>query len=863
MTDDIARLGLAIDSRPVTDAVAALDKLPGAARGAGSSVSALEKIVATATREFENFTRSTKTGALVLFEKEVKSATAAVNDMTSIGTRRLDELRARWNPLYAVGQRYKEQLNDLRDAHQQGAISDKEFAAAKERLKTTTQATVAIFERQSVATKQVAAQTGLARHEMINLSRQVQDVGVSLVSGQSPFMVLAQQGTQIADVFGSSNGSLRGFGAQLAGLITPMRALVGITAAVGAGAYFMNRAWSESEKKFDDVARSAGTTMGVLHSLETVAAGKGIEQSEFLDFAEKLGSLVYQANNNMGGLATVLQANGMHAKTFSEYLERAADVIKNATSDQQRLSLLQQMGLPATMQMVRFLSQGADGIRRAADEAAKFGDGANINLIAKAREFDETWDRTWRDWVNRAKRSFVEVKAGFSDFNDTVTQFYLRNNPALRAPVQNYAIKSRGTPLSQDVNEIYRGIGAFKNEDGSEDPATIRARISLDQQRIGLLGNLASVTDLVRQKENELALAGLNHVSVSDKQRKAILAYTEASALGVIAIRQQADAARIEGDTVSMGVGKAAAYRAEQERLADFRLRGIKLTQDQTNAIRAEADALGLATQRAAERRMSSDVAFFGAQLGRTDTEQQVAAAMRSLYGDEYLSHMNSAIAGQMRLNDALSQTKDLGKSALSGLVRDFRDGKTAAEAFGNVLNKIADKLIDIGTDQFMSGLLKQSGGLSSSFFGGSIISSSGLGGQISGLYHSGRGPGDADRNFRIVHPAVFADAPRFHTGIGPGERAAVIRDDESVLTPGQMRQLAPVGRGGAVTINLMNAPAGTTATASAQQDGNGGLRLDVMLRTAQDDTNADLISRGDSATNREFERRYGLRPVL
>ena len=53
----------------------------------------------------------------------------------------------------------------------------------------------------SKATAEFGKQTGLARHELINLGRQAQDVGVSLVSGQSPFMVLVQQGSQIADVF--------------------------------------------------------------------------------------------------------------------------------------------------------------------------------------------------------------------------------------------------------------------------------------------------------------------------------------------------------------------------------------------------------------------------------------------------------------------------------------------------------------------------------------------------------------------------------------------------------------------------------------------------------------------------------------
>lgn len=60
---------------------------------------------------------------------------------------------------------------------------------------------------------------------------------------------------------------------------------------------------------------------------------------------------------------------------------------------------------------------------------------------------------------------------------------------------------------------------------------------------------------------------------------------------------------------------------------------------------------------------------------------------------------------------------------------------------------------------------------------------------------HSGWGPGDAEVSRRAPGSA-FAAAPRFHSGIGPGEKPAIIRDDESVLTPGQMRQLSPVGAG-------------------------------------------------------------------
>ena len=75
--------------------------------------------------------------------------------------------------------------------------------------------------------------------------------------------------------------------------------------------------------------------------------------------------------------------------------------------------------------------------------------------------------------------------------------------------------------------------------------------------------------------------------------------------------------------------------------------------------------------------------------------------------------------------------------------------------------------------------------------------SGAGGGGFLGGLgFHAG-GMGDEPTFARYLPAAAFASAPRFHSGIGPGEVPAIIRNDEGVFTPGQMRHLAPVGAGG------------------------------------------------------------------
>jgi hypothetical protein len=55
---------------------------------------------------------------------------------------------------------------------------------------------------------------------------------------------------------------------------------------------------------------------------------------------------------------------------------------------------------------------------------------------------------------------------------------------------------------------------------------------------------------------------------------------------------------------------------------------------------------------------------------------------------------------------------------------------------------------------------------------------------------HSGCGPYENPDRVRFIDPNLFFSmAHRYHSGIGPHERAAVIRNDESVMTPGQLKQ--------------------------------------------------------------------------
>lgn len=53
-----------------------------------------------------------------------------------------------------------------------------------------------------------------------NLGAQLSDIGVQLAGGQSPFLIMLQQGTQITQLFQQTGGTFRSFGSILAGAVT-------------------------------------------------------------------------------------------------------------------------------------------------------------------------------------------------------------------------------------------------------------------------------------------------------------------------------------------------------------------------------------------------------------------------------------------------------------------------------------------------------------------------------------------------------------------------------------------------------------------------------------------------------------------
>jgi len=121
--------------------------------------------------------------------------------------------------------------------------------------------------------KRVGTATGYTKQQMQQLSFQMTDIVSGLATGQSPFMILMQQGGQLRDTFGGLGGAVRA----VASVFTLGRvAALGLAGGVATVATAAVQGWQESNRLRDAIAltgNAAGLTAGRFNTLaETIAA---------------------------------------------------------------------------------------------------------------------------------------------------------------------------------------------------------------------------------------------------------------------------------------------------------------------------------------------------------------------------------------------------------------------------------------------------------------------------------------------------------------------------------------------------------------------------------------------------------------
>lgn len=137
-----------------------------------------------------------------------------------------------------------------------------------------------------------------------NLASQLNDIGVQLAGGQSPFLIMIQQGTQISQLFQQTGGNIKSFGSILTGAITsalnPFSLLTYAVIGLGGAAvqYFAsvisggedaNKVIEEQAKLVQNVAKTWGDAVPALQAyVDALANAK--DAAELIKASEGLAS---------------------------------------------------------------------------------------------------------------------------------------------------------------------------------------------------------------------------------------------------------------------------------------------------------------------------------------------------------------------------------------------------------------------------------------------------------------------------------------------------------------------------------------------------------------------------------------------
>ncbi|MFV5158514.1 phage tail length tape measure family protein [Klebsiella pneumoniae] len=191
-----------------------------------------------------------------------RAATSAgkVTKATDEEKQSLSELLDRIDPVNAALNKLDKQQQDLAKFKSKGMVDTDTFDLYSKKIEETRNRLTG-FRDDLGKTGQSAAQTAYA---MRMIPAQMTDIVVGLSTGQSPFMVLMQQGGQLKDMFGGIGPAIKGVGGYVLGLINPVTLAAAAVGVLGLAYYKGSQEQDEFYKSLTLSGNLVGKTTGQL-----------------------------------------------------------------------------------------------------------------------------------------------------------------------------------------------------------------------------------------------------------------------------------------------------------------------------------------------------------------------------------------------------------------------------------------------------------------------------------------------------------------------------------------------------------------------------------------------------------------------
>lgn len=228
------------------------------ARGAAKALGDLNSATIRAANGAAKFDRTMR-GA----DGRFKSTSSALRE----NREEIERLAQAYNPVLAAQIRFRDESIKTGVAVKAGVITEQQRIDILQRTKASLDAT-------SAAASRFGRSQEVATHHVSNLSFQLNDIGMMMALGQNPFMLMMQQGPQVAQILGQMNQEGRKLGPTLAGafkmFLNPTTAVtlavIGLTAALGQMVLGAGSAGKQAKSFADTMSELADSTQRMRES---------------------------------------------------------------------------------------------------------------------------------------------------------------------------------------------------------------------------------------------------------------------------------------------------------------------------------------------------------------------------------------------------------------------------------------------------------------------------------------------------------------------------------------------------------------------------------------------------------------------
>lgn len=587
--------------------------------------------------------------------------------------RSLDQLRARYNPLYATVVQYKQAQVEIRNAHAVGAISADEMTEALSRQRQMTLRSIDVIKGRN---KALADTPGVQGFQTANIAAQFQDIGVTAAMGMSPLQIALQQGTQLSSVLGTmGNGRqiVSGLAAAFTALVSPVSlATIGLVAAGAALIQYVSSA--STVKTADDAIQSHADTIAAIkdaYGTASEALGDYVKRSQTEAAAAARANLKIQQdvakeaatafNSSLG----VLQARTGGAsdiatrfKPFTEAIREFRDNLADGDPDFVRFR----------SQIEAIVATDPDGLRKLADEI--------INNSTAAADADRRV-RSAKDVIDGLGNIAQDQTAGVSALTSALNELAGIAVPALTNSDRALASYREAMKAAEGLEDRQAALKAYDEalrRIDNADPTVLNA----DGKRVGVptpddkpvrLGEAVS-------RSNTSAANSYRDLVKSADDRIAQMKL-EAEMAGKVGI--EADALRFQLDLLQ---------RSEDK--------GRSISEKQREEINKKVEAFKAYAEAAATAKLRADLLWESEQAGRSWMEQQIAARQRSAGLDV---DFDSVEADLIRMNLALEVSKsyaaDFSDTLFDGLAKGEDLFDSLADAGISALKRLGKSLWD------------------------------------------------------------------------------------------------------------------------------------------------------------------------